>query len=126
MGTIVKEVEIIGDKSRAKAKALFDSGATNSLIRRDVAERVASLTKWSRPVKFTLGDGKTALKSESYTALQIVIDGNRIPGQLFHVVEDMEDEMIFGVDAFQRWKFKLDFEKEDVVINREVLRLRLV
>ena len=126
MGIIIKEVEIIGDKGKGKAKILFDSGATNSLIRRDIAEKISSLTKWSEPVDFTLGDGKTVVKSEFYTALQININGNKIPGQLFHVVENIEEELILGADAFQRWKFKLDFEKEDVIIDKNVLRLRLV
>ncbi len=38
MGMIVKEVKIEGDKGTAKVKALFDSGASDSILRKDVAD----------------------------------------------------------------------------------------
>jgi len=48
MGLIVKEAEIAGDKGTKRAKALFDSGASLSLIRRSVLQGVAAEVKMPR------------------------------------------------------------------------------
>ena len=126
MGVLVKEIEIIGDKGKAKVKALFDSGATDSLIRKDIAEKVATLLRMPQSLVFILGDGETQIQSDCSTDLQFIINNSLIPGWRFYVVDKMEEEIVIGADAFQRWKFKLDFEKEDVIIDKEALRLRLV
>lgn len=126
MGVIVKEIEVIGDKGKTKVKALFDSGASDSIIRKDIAEKISTLLKWRKPIEFTLADDETVLESQYIVYAECNINGNSIPPWPFHVVDKLEDELILGADAFQRWKFKLDFEKEDVIIDKQALRLRIV
>ncbi|MFQ6091351.1 MAG: retropepsin-like aspartic protease [bacterium] len=126
MGVLIKELEIIGDKGRSKAKTLFDSGASDSVIRKDVAQKVASFLRLSEPVDFVLGDGKITMTSQYFTGISFVLKECTFPAQRVLIVDELEDEFILGVDAFQRWKFRLDFEHEDVIFDKSVLGMRLV
>lgn len=126
MGVLIKELEIIGDKGRSKAKTLFDSGASDSVIRKDVAQKVASFLRLSEPVDFVLGDGKITMTSQYFTGISFVLKECTFPAQRVLIVDELEDEFILGVDAFERWKFRLDFEHEDVIFDKSVLRMRLV
>jgi len=58
MGLIVKEVEIAGDKGSKKLRALFDSGASLSSVRRSVVQEVATEVRMPKQVTFQLGDGE--------------------------------------------------------------------
>ena len=126
MGIIVKKLEIIGDKGRSTAQSLFDSGASDSVIRKDIAERVASFLKLSEPVNVILGDGKSVMTSEYFTGISFVLKECTFPAQRVLIVDELDDELILGVDALQRWKFKLDFENEDVLFDRSILKVKLV
>jgi len=126
MGIIMKEVEIAGDKGRKIVMSLFDSGASCSVIRKDVAEEVSTILKIPTPFEFILGDGETTLRADYVTFVEFTLKGYRYPPQRVIVVDKLEEELIFGVDTLQMWKIKLDFVNEDVVIDKSVLRLRLV
>ena len=43
LSVLEHEVTLVGSKGSARCRALFDSGATYSIIRRDIAESIASL-----------------------------------------------------------------------------------
>lgn len=48
---------------------------------------------------------------------------------VFHtliVVDEMGEEMIVGADMLQRWKIRLDPEREEVFIDPKVTELKLV
>ena len=126
MGEIIKEVEIIGDKGKTTAKTLFDSGASDSVIREDIAKKIATLIKWEEPVFFILGDGDSTMQSEYSTDIRFVLEGSIYPPQRVIVVGKLEEDFIFGADALQRWKIKLDMENEDLILDKSVLRLRIV
>jgi predicted aspartyl protease len=45
MGMVTKTIRIRGDRGARAVEALFDTGASKSLIRRDVARRVGRLLR---------------------------------------------------------------------------------
>jgi hypothetical protein len=57
MGFIIKEIEISGDKGSEIVSALFDTGSSTSLIRKDIVNRVSTAPKLPRSIEFELGDG---------------------------------------------------------------------
>jgi hypothetical protein len=126
MGMIIQQVEIIGDKGRRNIRALLDSGASDSVIRKDVAQNVATFIRLSEPLSFVLGDGRTTMKAEYFTGISFILKGYTFSAQRVLIVDELEEELILGVDVFQRWKLKLDFEREDVIIDKEMLKMRLV
>jgi len=125
MSIIVKDLKIKGDKGEAKVKTLFDSGASISLIRSDLAQKIASPVRLPRKYKFTLGDGKGEIKAEWEVVVDLELAGLHVPQTVF-IVDDLAEEFILGVDALQLWKIKLDFEKEDIIIDKKALQLRLL
>ena len=62
MGVIIKGLPVKGDLGTAIARACFDSGSAISLMRRDVAERVASRMHMPNSRAFLLADGRPALE----------------------------------------------------------------
>ena len=124
MGLITKEIEIIGDKGRAGIKALFDSGASASFLRREVAEEVATVIKMPIARSFTLGDNKTIIETEHVTNIDIKIKDWIIFDRVL-VVDQLATELVIGADIMQRWKITLDLEKEDILIDEKAFELRL-
>lgn len=124
MGIIIKPVEVIGDRGRATVQALFDTGASASFIRREMAERIAAPGRLLSPRIFSLGDGKAILQAQEVMTVDIVIEGVNIFHTLL-IVDELGEEMIVGSDLLQRWKIRLDPEREEVCIDPRVTRLRL-
>jgi len=125
MGLIVKEVEIAGDKGGKKVKALFDSGASLSLVRRSAVQDVATEVKMPRPATFRLGDGEGQLTAENWAPLFITVKGIDISDNVV-VVDKLAEELIVGAGTLQKWRIKLDLENDDVVIDPRVTELKLI
>jgi len=125
MGLIIKPVEVIGDRGRARIQALFDTGASASFVRRKVIEGVATISKWPSPRTFVLGDGKNAIQAQDFVAVDIVTQDVTVFHPLL-VVDEIGEDMIVGADMLQRWKIRLDPEKEEVFIDKKVTELKLM
>lgn len=125
MGMIIKHLKIVGDKGESEALTLFDSGASDSVIRKDVAQKVATIIRLRAPVTFVLRDDITTTEAEYGALIDFVLKDSLFPAQRVFVVEKLEEDLILGADAFQRWKLKLDFEHEDVIFDKSALKLRL-
>lgn len=122
---VSKRIRIRGDRGALFAEALFDTGASKSLIRRDIAQKVAtplrSLTTWT----FQLGDGKGRLKTNEVVSLLITLKGLTIPHP-FIVAPNLSEEVIIGTDLMQFWKVRPDSVREDIVIDKKLIQLKLV
>jgi hypothetical protein len=125
MGLIVKDVEIAGDKGTKKLKALFDSGASLSLVRRSVVQGVATEVKMPRQVSFRLGDGEGQLTTQRWVPLVINVKGVEISDNVA-VVEKLAEDLIVGAGTLQKWRIKLDLENDDVLIDPRVTELKLI
>ena len=125
MGMVSKRIRIRGDRGAAFAEALFDTGASKSLIRRDIAHKVAtplkSLTTWT----FQLGDGKGRLKTNEVVTLLITLKRLTVPYP-FIVAPNLSEEVIIGTDLMQFWKVRPDPVREDIVIDKKLIQLKLV
>lgn len=125
MGLIIKEVEVAGDKGAKKIRALFDSGASLSLIRRSAVQDVATEVKMPRPVSFQLGDGEGQLATEKWVPLLITLKGLGISDNVV-VVDKLAEDLIIGAGTLQKWRIKLDLENDDVLIDPQVTELKLI
>lgn len=56
--SLFKDLEVAGDKGKARIKVLFDTGASRSIMRRDRAESITTFLKAPISLKFRLGNGK--------------------------------------------------------------------
>ncbi len=124
MYVYLKELEVEGDRGKAKIQALFDTGAAQSLVRRDKVESIATLITLPYPLTFTLGDGEGVLTVQDAVLLFVTINGITINDQVL-AVDKLSEDMIIGARTMQGWRIKLDLEKEEVILDPSVARLRL-
>jgi len=125
MSELRKKLEIEGDKGRLVADVLFDSGASVSLIKRSIAEKVATILKLRAPRHFTLDKEGESLEVNEVTRIELTFDGHTISDEFF-VTSDLSQEVILGVKTFQAWRIKLDFENDRILFGSDLSRLKLI
>lgn len=123
MGLIYKVIKVSGNKGSKEVKALFDSGASESFIRADVAKQLSSAIRLPNPKTFELGRG--TLKVKRAMIGDVFLNGTALFTTLL-VVPNLTEELILGADFFQRWKIRLNPESEEVILDQDALKLKLV
>lgn len=125
MGMVSKRIRIRGDRGAVIVQALFDTGASKSLIRRDVAVKVGRLVRAPTPWVFQLGDGKGRLKTNEMVGLFFQLQGVSIV-HTFIVARNLSEAVIIGTDLMQFWKIRPDPVREDIIIDKKLIQLKLV
>jgi len=123
MGLIYKQVKLIGPKAVKELTALMDTGASESFIRAEEAQQIATPYKMPEPMTLELGKGE--LKANEAIFTYVDLDGVRLHWT-FIVVSDLTEQVIIGADFFKRWKIKLDPETEKIIFDPKALKLKLV
>lgn len=101
--------------------ALFDTGATFSCIHPEFAEIIAKPEKLFRPLEVaTASDGifmkiKEAIRSDFY------INDIRMSDE-FMIIPRLSEEAIIGVTTLQKWRIKLAFENDTVIIDPKIAK----
>lgn len=123
MGLIYKTIKVSGNKGSKEVKTLFDSGASESFIRADIAKELSSPTRLPNPKTFEMGRG--TLKVTRAMLGDVQLNGATLFATLL-VVPNLTEELILGADFFQRWKVRLNPENEEVILDKDALKLKLV
>jgi len=125
MAILVKKLKLAGSKGEQELDGLFDSSSTYSCLEKGLAQRLEILTPLSTP--FTLGTAKKGEEVEvkEHVALVFYLNGYRFSDE-FMVIPDLSEEVIIGASTMQKWRFKLDFENEEVIIDPRVTQFRLL
>ena len=124
MSIIKQELKFVGSKGRQDAITLFDCGATYSFIRLDIAEAIASIEKLPEPMVFETAKENEYITIEEAIRANFYIDIYRLSDE-FLVSDIITEAAIIGVQTMQKWRMKLDFEHDEVIINPQVTRLML-
>ena len=125
MGIIAKRVRLVGSRGEHETEGLFDSGASYSFVRRNIAERLATLEPLLQPMSFEMARQGATPTVRERVVLDFWIDGYRFSDEFF-VVDNLADELAIGATTVQKWRLKLDMEREDIIIDPSVTRLRFV
>jgi hypothetical protein len=125
MAIIRKEIELVGSKSRRKEIALFDSGASYSCIDKELAEELGGIVSLLEPFELYTAEKGRKMEVKSRIPLTFYIDGYRFSDE-FMVLENLSEKVIIGAATLQKWRLKLDFEKEDIIIDPKVTKLYLI
>jgi len=125
MSVIEQEIELEGSKGSKKVLALFDSGATYSHIKPDVAEKLEIVTPLPQPMEFEMAEQGAKIIADKRVTLNFWIDGYRFSDE-FMILPNLAEEVIIGAKTMQAWRMKLDFETEKVIFDHKVTRLRLI
>lgn len=123
MAIIEKEIELVGSRGRKMVRGLFDSGATYSCISRELATELEILIPLPESISFETAEKGKTLEAREAVRLDFHINGYRFSDE-FMVLPELSEEVIIGASTMQKWRFKLDFEREEVIIDPRVTRLR--
>jgi hypothetical protein len=125
MAIIRKEIELFGTKSKRKEIALFDSGATYSCIRKEIAQELEIILPLTRPLKLITAQERNYIEVKERVVLDFYISGYRFSDE-FLIIENLSEKVIIGAKTLQAWRLKLDFEKEDIIIDPRVTEIQLI
>ncbi len=114
-----------GSKSSKKPYALFDSGATYSCINEDIAGQLEIFTALHTPLKLATASEHVFMEINQRVTLDFYKDDIRLSDE-FLVVSNLSEEVIIGATTMQKWRIKLDFEHDTIIIDPKVAKLILI
>lgn len=113
-----------GSQGEKVLYTLFDSGATFSRISPDAIEDLESPIKLFRPLEVATAAIGHYLKIEERIVVDFYINDVRLSDE-FYVVPGLSEDAILGVKTFQKWRIKLDFEHDTVIVDPKVAKAML-
>ena len=124
MSIIEKKLRLKGPLGEREVIVLFDSGASVSCIRPELAEELEQPIPLYPPMQISTANEVDSIIVDKLVALAFYIGDLRFVSD-FYLVPKLTEEVIIGVSTMQQWRFKLDFEKEEVIIDPRVTRMRI-
>jgi len=115
MGVVREELIVRGDKGEKKLIVLFDSGASRSLIRSDIAIELSTPRKLLIPREFIVANGDKII-CNFLSDLIIEIEGKEIGIEAF-LVDKLPVPLIFGALDMEAYKIKLDLAKRKLDLS---------
>ena len=124
MGVMINRIKLVGSKGEKKVDALFDSGASFSFLVTSLAQELEVITPLPHPKIFETAEEGRTLSVTQAVRLDFYIEGIELSDE-FLLVEDLSEEVIIGAATMQKWRLKLDFDQDRVLIDQMVTRLML-
>ena len=125
MSRVFEEVKVRSNKGESQVRALFDTGASRTFIRSDVAIRIGDLVELSRPRVATLGDGENKVEIKHQILLEIALDDYFISADA-DVSPKLAHELIIGASTMQEWGIAVEPKEEKVVVKDPKTSFELV
>lgn len=116
MRHVSRKVIVRGNRGFEEVDALFDTGATQTYIRRELAERIGDLIQLSKPASATLADGTTKMAVTHRIALDIDIDG-KVIDWLARVADNLSHQLIVGAPTMQTFNILIDLSRDRIVVE---------
>jgi predicted aspartyl protease len=108
-----------GSKGEATFYSLFDSGASFSCISPEFAEQIANFEKLWKPMEIATAAVGHYLRIEHVIRLDFYYNDIRMSDE-FMVIPGLSEDVIIGVNTLQKWRIKLDFEHDTVIVDAKV------
>jgi len=113
---LYRSLRIRSSKGVLEVKALFDTGASSTVIRKEVAEEIGHILP-TGVREVTLADGKTKLKVLGYIPISTTIEGSPID-DIAYVIEELAEELIIGAKVMEFYDIKLDPSANRVIVGK--------
>ena len=125
MAVIIKEIRLKGSKGELKREAIFNSGSTYSCIHPELAEVLEIMVSLPEPMEFSTAKEGEKVTAEGRVVLNFYINKYRFSDE-FMVIEKLSNGVIIGAATLQKWRLKLDFERDEIIIDPKVTKLWLL
>lgn len=125
MAVIQKTIRLAGSLGSKEELALFDSGATYSCISPELARQLDVVTRLPELMSFGTAKNGEQLVATERVSLNFYLEGYRFSDE-FMLIPELSEQVIIGAATLQKWRMKLDFENDEVIIDPRVTKLRLM
>jgi hypothetical protein len=125
MAVIIKNISLRGAKGEMEKEAIFDSGSTYSCIHPELAESLGAVEPLPEPMEFDTAKEGEQVTAEGRVTLNFYIGEYRFSDE-FMVIERLSNGVIIGAATLQKWRLKLDFEHDEIIIDPRVTKLWLL
>jgi hypothetical protein len=115
LGIVRQDLLVKGDRKEMRLNVLFDSGASRSLIRSDVAKELSTPKELLIQREFTAADGHKVI-CKYFCDLILEIEGKRIGIEAF-LVDDLPVPLVFGALDMEAYMIKLDPAKRKLDLS---------
>jgi predicted aspartyl protease len=110
-----------GSNGEKTLYGLFDTGATFSCIHPDHVEDISDPQPLFRPLEIATADAGRYMKITEAIRSDFYINDIRMSDE-FMIVPGLSEEAIIGVTTMQKWRIKLDFEHDTVIIDPKIAK----
>lgn len=125
MSLIRIPVTFVGAKGEKILYALFDSGANISCINSEFINYLGEAVALGRIRKLSTASDNHFMEIKEAILLDFTVNDVELFDD-FLVVPGLSEEVIIGASTLQKWKIKLDFEHETVIVDPKVAKLQLL
>ncbi len=125
MAVIEKKIELAGSRGKEEVVALFDSSATYSCIQPELAEKLEMTTPLPEPMEFGTAETEKKVTACHRVVLNFYLNGYLFSDE-FMIIPNLSEPVNTGVATLQKWRIKLDFENDEVIIDPRVTKLHLL
>jgi predicted aspartyl protease len=125
MSIIQIPVLYVGSKGEKPLLTLFDSGAHLSCIDPQFIEELETPVPLGHIRRLATASIGHYIEVKERVTLDFYIDDILLSDE-FLVVPGLSEEAIIGVSTLQKWRMKLDFEHDRVIVDPKLAMLRLM
>ena len=124
MSIIKLPIRYEGSQGEKILYTLFDSGATFSCINADDIKGIEKLVRLKKPKIVATASEGHFMEIKHAVRLDFYLNDIELSDE-FMVVPNLSEEAILGVTTLQKWRIKLDFEHDSVIIDPKIAKFIL-
>lgn len=125
MSILKLPLQFVGSIGEKKLYTLFDSGANLSCIAPDYLVDLEVPINLGTVRKLSTASEGHYIEIKERVTLDFYINDVLLSDE-FLVVPGLSEEAIIGAATLQKWRIKLDFEHDQVIVDPKVAKLQLI
>ena len=125
MSIIKHPLLYVGSKGEKTLYTLFDSGANLSCIHPDHAREIATLEQLGRVRCLATSDVGHFIEIKNVIRVDFYINDILLSDE-FLVVPGLSEDIVIGAATMQKWRIKLDFEHDQLIVDPKVSKMQLI
>ena len=125
MSIIKHPLLYVGSKGEKRLYTLFDSGANLSCIHPDFVENLEVPAHLGRIRRITTASDAHFIEVEYAFRLDFYINDVLLSDE-FLIVPGLTEEAVIGSATMQKWRIKLDFEHDCLIVDPRVAKMQII
>jgi hypothetical protein len=114
-----------GSLGEKRLSTLFDSGANLSCIHPDCIKELGSPSSLGRTRRLSIASVEHFIEINERITLDFYIDEVLLSDE-FLIVPGLSEEAVIGAATMQKWRIKLNFERDEVMVDPKVAKMQLI